>query len=267
MPFYFGDWRKAPEIRALDLDVRMLWFEMLGFMWESTERGYLTINKKCVITPVIAKMLGVDITEFEKALKQMEEFDVFSRRDDGAIYSRKMVRDEELRLIKSQSGKKGMKVRYGSVITGVITNSEDESAIESEKETKEEKEIEPWYLEQADFWIDRASKYYPSIKTDKTKFATDIEKLVKIDKITIEEVILIQNYLAEKPDTNGFHWFFQIGTPGKLRERSKNADKIKYWELILKDIFKEKEKSEPKWHKTYREANLINEEKMKNEKK
>lgn len=265
MPFYFGDWRKAPEIRALDLDVRMIWFEMLGFMWESTERGYLTINGKSVITPVIAKMLGIDITEFEEALKQMEDFDVFSMRNDGAIYSRKMVRDEELRLIKSESGKKGMKSRYGSVITPVITNYEDESESANEKENTFKEEIEPWYLEQADFWIDRANKYYPSVNRDRNKFAKDIEKLVKIDKLTIEEVVLIQDYLAEKPDTNGFHWFNVIGTPGKLRERSKNADKVKYWELILKDILKEKEKTEPKWVKTYKAALLINEERMKNE--
>ncbi len=146
-----------------------------------------------------------------------------------------------------------------------------ENEIEKENkdiiESKNDIEIEPWYIEQADFWIERAKKYYPSIKSNQTKFAQDIEKLVKIDKISIEEVILIQDYLTEKPDTNGFHWFFQIGTPGKLRERSKNADKIKYWELILKDIFKEKEKNEPKWSKTFKEANLINQERMKNEQK
>jgi hypothetical protein len=112
MPFYFGDWRKSPEIRALDLDVRMIWFEMLGLMWESTERGYLTLNGKAVITPVIAKMLGIDITTLEKALQQMEEFNVFSRRSDGAIFSRKMVRDEEKRKAKSRAGLQGMRRRY-----------------------------------------------------------------------------------------------------------------------------------------------------------
>src|SRR4030042_843260 len=91
MPFYFGDWRKAPEIRALDLDVRMIWFEMMGFMWESTERGYLTINGKPVSNSVITRVIGCDITEFEKALQQLEEFNVFSRREDGAINSSKNI--------------------------------------------------------------------------------------------------------------------------------------------------------------------------------
>lgn len=134
-PFYFGDWRKAGEIRALDLDVRMIWFEMMGFMWESTERGYLTLNGKPVSNSVITKMIGIDITTFERALQQMEDFNVFSRRDDGAIYSRKMVRDEEIRQAKAKAGKAGMKKRYGKNdtipvitddITKHITNTENE---------------------------------------------------------------------------------------------------------------------------------------------
>lgn len=132
MPFYFGDWRKAPEIRALDLSVRMIWFEMIGYMWESTERGYLTLNGNPVITGVISKMIGVDITEMEQALEQMEQFNVFSKREDGAIYCRKMIRDEEMRKLKAKAGKKGMRKRYGNnpVITGDITNTEDEYVIE-----------------------------------------------------------------------------------------------------------------------------------------
>jgi hypothetical protein len=62
----------------------------------------------------------------------MEDFNVFSRRGDGAIYSRKMVRDEEIRRIKSEAGKVGMEKRYSkSVITPDITerltNAEDET--------------------------------------------------------------------------------------------------------------------------------------------
>lgn len=166
MPFYFGDWRKAPEIRALDLDVRMIWFEMLGYMWESTERGYLTLNKKPVITPVISKMIGVDITEMEKALQQLEQFNVFSRRDDGAIFCRKMIRDESIRQLKAKAGRKGMKKRYSkegddSVITGDITNTETETEYES-KDIKGNKVIKELptlkeFLEQAKTACEKAN--------------------------------------------------------------------------------------------------------------
>lgn len=144
MPFYFGDWRKAPEIRALDFSVRMIWFEMLGYMWESTERGYLTLNGNPVNSSVISKMIGIDITEFEQALEQLRQFGVFSVREDGAIYCRKMVRDEEIRQAKSSAGQIGMKKRWGKNkggkgknpditgdITEGITNSEIENEIEN----------------------------------------------------------------------------------------------------------------------------------------
>jgi len=136
-PFYFGDWRKAPEIRAMDLDVRMIWFEMLGFMWESTERGFLTINGKPVSHSVITRFIGCDSIVLDRAIQQMEEFNVFSRREDGAIYCRKMVRDQEIRAAKSRAGKEGMKKRYGDFditpdITKGRTNTETETEIENE---------------------------------------------------------------------------------------------------------------------------------------
>jgi len=131
MPFYFGDWRKAPEIRALDLDIRMIWFEMLGYMWESTERGYLTINGNSVTTPVIARLIGIDTPTMEKAMNQLEKYNVFSKRkSDGAIYCRKMITDEELRIKKSIAGQKGMESRYSDitpVITKPLTSPEDET--------------------------------------------------------------------------------------------------------------------------------------------
>lgn len=148
MPFYFGDWRKAPEIRALDLDVRMIWFEMLGFMWESSERGFLTINGKPVSNSVITRVIGCDIIVLERALQQLEEFNVFSHREDGAIYCRKMVRDEEIRQAKARAGKAGMKKRYSisvndSVITKPITNTENEieknNRLEKDKKSAEKK--------------------------------------------------------------------------------------------------------------------------------
>jgi hypothetical protein len=124
LPFYFGDWRKAPEIRALDLETRMIWFEMIGYMWESTERGYLTLNGKPVITEVISRMIGVDKATMEQALQVMEQYQVFSRRNkDGAIYCRRMVRDEHIRQRQSAGGTKAMKKKYSSEANKIVSGS------------------------------------------------------------------------------------------------------------------------------------------------
>jgi hypothetical protein len=203
-PFYFGDWMKSPEIRALDLNVRMIWFEMLGLMWESRERGYLTLNGKPVITPVISKMLGVDITELEQAISQLEEYNVFSRREDGAIYSRRMVRDEEKRLLKSLAGKKGMQNRYGSpvitpvtpavitpVITKVLTNAENEIDIDIDNENEKEKEKK--IKAEAKAKAETKSKAKSKAEINKNKI--DSEKINSISDEIKNEGMAWYNYL------------------------------------------------------------------------
>jgi hypothetical protein len=206
---------------------------------------------------------------FTKKLNQEEKDYLIDllKEVDGGYQIEWVALSIEKRRAYSESRRKNRDQKKNNICESYDSHMENENENKDIIKDKNETEIEPWYLEQADFWINRAKKYFPSIKVDRNRFASDIERLVKIDKLKIEEIILIQDYLAEKPDTNGFNWFFQIGTPGKLRERSKNVDKIKYWELVLKDIFKEKEKSEPKWSKTYREANRINQEILKNEQK
>jgi len=95
---------------------------------------------------VITRLIGIDSNLLSRALAQMEEYGVFSRRKDGAIYSRKMVRDEEIRQQKSRAGERGMEIRYGKkdkepnnpVITEPLTNTENESEDENESVIKKE---------------------------------------------------------------------------------------------------------------------------------
>lgn len=107
MPFYIGDWKKAPEIKALSLAARGLWVEMLFLMWESTERGYLTINGVPMTIDILARQVGFACDLLEPLLEEMKKFAVYSVRDDGAIYSRKMVKDAEISLKRSYAGQKG----------------------------------------------------------------------------------------------------------------------------------------------------------------
>lgn len=140
MPFYFGDWMKAPEIRALPLDTRMVWFEMLGFMWESTERGYLTINGHPIPMSSLAQMIGVTEVLLEQKFKQLSDFAVFSiRESDGAIYSRRMVRDEDIRNIRQKAGSEGGKKSFASRFAQAKSqaNSESESEYANENESKD----------------------------------------------------------------------------------------------------------------------------------
>jgi hypothetical protein len=108
--FFPGDWFKCPEVRALPKDVRMDWFEILLLMHESTERGYLTLNGKPMPDDVLSGLLrcgeGVN-RPIKEVLNLLEQYNVFSRRKDGAIYSRRMVHDEAKRVADIDNGNKG----------------------------------------------------------------------------------------------------------------------------------------------------------------
>lgn len=109
MPFYVGDWLKCPEVRALPLDYRALWFDFLCYMWESTERGVMIKqNGQPYSDTEIVRMVGLDNQNSGIWLTYLIDNAVCSRREsDNAIYSRRMVRDEKIRAIRSESGRKG----------------------------------------------------------------------------------------------------------------------------------------------------------------
>ena len=107
MKWFWGDWFKCPEIRALRPETRCAWFEMLGLMWESTERGYLTLNGNPYPMDCLARCLGFAQANLEQSIAEMELFNVFSRREDGAIYNRRMISDCELGEKRAIAGKRG----------------------------------------------------------------------------------------------------------------------------------------------------------------
>lgn len=112
MPFYWGDWFKSPDVQSLPRETKCVWFEMLGRMWESTERGYLTINYKPMADFAKARALGFgdDVDGYLKHENILEDMGIFSRRDkDNAIYSRKILYLNDLREKRKIAGSLGGK--------------------------------------------------------------------------------------------------------------------------------------------------------------
>lgn len=135
MPFYWGDWFKCPEVRALSPEARCLWFEMLGLMWESTERGFLTLNGKPMSKETIGRCLGFAIDLLSRLLSELEQFGVYSVRADGAIYNRRMVRDAEISSKRAIAGKIGADLRWqndSKTIAKGMANADNEDEDENE---------------------------------------------------------------------------------------------------------------------------------------
>lgn len=81
---------------------------MLCYMWESVERGVMVKPNGDIYTQdEILRMLGNDASGSDTWLDRLIIGGVCAVRDDGAIYSRRMVRDAEISQKRREAGLKG----------------------------------------------------------------------------------------------------------------------------------------------------------------
>ena len=135
MPFYWGDWFKSMDVQSLPRDIKCVWFEMLGRMWESNERGYLTINDKPMTDFAKASALGFgeDLLKYLDYEKKIEEAGLFSRRkSDGAIFSIKILKLVEIRLKRQESGRIGGSKTKANAKASAQAKRENENEYETE---------------------------------------------------------------------------------------------------------------------------------------
>lgn len=106
-PFYWGDWKKDLGVQSLDLQTKGLWWELLGLMWDSEDRGYLVLNGFPMTPESIARNIGATPEEVTKGMEVLFKYGVVSKTEDGIIYNRKMVRDNKKRKQNQLNGRKG----------------------------------------------------------------------------------------------------------------------------------------------------------------
>jgi hypothetical protein len=107
MKFYPSDWRADPALRSCTIAARGLWVEMLALMHEAEPYGSLLINGARIDKKRLATLTGIKESECAVLLLELEGFGVFSRDDDGTIYSRRMRRDAAKAIKDKENGKKG----------------------------------------------------------------------------------------------------------------------------------------------------------------
>ena len=107
LKFYPSDWRADPALRMCSLAARGLWIEMLCLMHEARPFGFLLVNGRPVTAARLANLVGAGVAEVEGFLVELEEAGVFSRDADGALYSRRMRRDEERAAANRVNGRAG----------------------------------------------------------------------------------------------------------------------------------------------------------------
>lgn len=116
MPFYTRDWLSCAEVKVMSPDIRGLWFDMICYMWESVERGVMVKpNHQPYTKDEITGMIGKDCSGSYDWLETLIDNGVCAIREDGAVYSRRMVKDEEIREKRRMAGKKGGDVTKAKV--------------------------------------------------------------------------------------------------------------------------------------------------------
>jgi hypothetical protein len=105
--FYPGDWRRDIALRSCSLEARGLWVELMCLMHDGDPYGHLAVNGKPLTESAAASAVGVPLSRFRKLLGEIETAGVASRGEDGALFSRRMVRDEYIRRVRAEAGKKG----------------------------------------------------------------------------------------------------------------------------------------------------------------
>lgn len=107
MKWYPADWRADPRLRMCSLAARGLWADLISYMHEGEPYGHLLIDGKAPSEPDIAALVARPLAEVRKAMAELGERGVYSKTEDGTIYSRRMVRDKAKAERDRENGKAG----------------------------------------------------------------------------------------------------------------------------------------------------------------
>lgn len=105
--FFWKDWESDPGLKLCGLAAQGLWMRLLCIAAASTIKGEVRIGRRPCLPADISRLVGTPVDEVERLLAELEGNDVFDRANDGAIVSRRMVRDAQNHAEMRAFGKTG----------------------------------------------------------------------------------------------------------------------------------------------------------------
>lgn len=105
--WYWSDWRGDPKLKLCSLAARGLWMDMLALMHEAEPYGHLLVEGVMPDSDGLAAICGRPVKEVRAAIAELEKWKVFSRNEDGVLFSRRMVRDRQKAEQDKANGRKG----------------------------------------------------------------------------------------------------------------------------------------------------------------
>lgn len=105
--FYPADWRKDAALQSCSIAARGIWIEMLCVAHECVPYGHLVVNGKAMTETQIGRLCGVGEKDARKLIAELLDAGVCFRDEVGAIFSKRMIEDEDLRERRAAGGKAG----------------------------------------------------------------------------------------------------------------------------------------------------------------
>lgn len=105
--FYPADWRKDSALQSCSVAAQGLWINLLCIAHECEPYGHLVVNGRPMNAAQIGRLVGLSAKECAALLSELADAGVTSTTEEGAIYSRRMVRDEDIRNRRANGGQAG----------------------------------------------------------------------------------------------------------------------------------------------------------------
>ena len=104
--WYPGDFRRDMALQACSWEARSLWRDLLDIMHDGRPYGHLAVNGNPISPQRVGAMIGLSVNRVTRYLAELERAGVPSRTENGILFSRRMVRDEEIRVARASGGGK-----------------------------------------------------------------------------------------------------------------------------------------------------------------
>lgn len=105
--FYPADWRTDAALQSCSIAARGFWLEAMNVAHECVPYGHLYVNGVPMTVQQLSRLVGVTAREGVALLAELDAAGVPARDDAGAIYSKRMVRDEAARAARAAGGHAG----------------------------------------------------------------------------------------------------------------------------------------------------------------
>ena len=106
-PFYPADWKSDNELQSCSLPAKGLLIELMCLMHQSKRYGYLLVNGSIPTDQTVARLLSEHPRTVLKLISELIQAGVLKRENDGTLFCKRMVKDEALRILRREVGKKG----------------------------------------------------------------------------------------------------------------------------------------------------------------